>query len=110
MSAGGGRIRTKLDFLSLITEGDESQNIRLFDGDMVSVGKSDVVLREQLLKAGQTNLRPQVILVYVSGRASLPVASPCPRAEPSTKPSTSPAARLYLKARSNSSTSHARAR
>jgi len=72
LSAGGGRIRTKLDFLSLITEGDESQNIRLFDGDVVSVGKSDVVLREQLLKAGQTNLSPQFIQVYVSGRVVTP--------------------------------------
>ena len=30
---GGGRIKTNLNFLSLITEGNESQNIRLFDGD-----------------------------------------------------------------------------
>ena len=68
MSSGGGRIRTQLNFLSLITEGDESQNIRLFDGDVVNVGKSAKVLREQLLKAGQTNLTPQFLEVYVSGR------------------------------------------
>lgn len=49
-----------------------AQNIRLFDGDVVSVGKSDVVLREQLLKAGQTNLSPQFIQVYVSGRVVTP--------------------------------------
>jgi len=55
-SSGGGRIRTNLNFLSLITTGDESQNIRLFDGDMVNLAKSPVVLRELLLKAGQTNL------------------------------------------------------
>jgi polysaccharide biosynthesis/export protein len=72
VSAGGGKIRTQLNFLSLITEGDESQNIRLFDGDVVSVAKSPVVLREQLLKAGQTNLSPQFIQVYVSGRVKTP--------------------------------------
>ena len=72
VSAGGGKIRTQLNFLSLITEGDESQNIRLFDGDVVSVAKSPVVLREQLLKAGQTNLSPQFIQVYVSGRVMTP--------------------------------------
>ncbi len=72
LSAGGGKIRTNLNFISLITEGDESQNIRLFDGDVVSVGKSPVVLREQLLKAGQTNLSPQFIQVYVSGRVQNP--------------------------------------
>ncbi|WP_233128501.1 polysaccharide biosynthesis/export family protein [Synechococcus sp. 8F6] len=72
LSSGGGRIRTQLNFLTLITEGDESQNIRLFDGDVVSVGKSPVVLRDQLLKAGQTNLSPQFLQVYVSGRVKTP--------------------------------------
>jgi len=68
LSAGGGKIRTTLNFLSLITEGDESQNIRLFDGDMVVVGRSPVVLREQILKAAETNLSPDTIEVFVSGR------------------------------------------
>ncbi len=74
LSAGGGRIRTNLDFISLITEGDESQNIRLFDGDVVSVGKSTVVLRDQLIRAGNTNLSPQFINVFVSGRVRNPGA------------------------------------
>ena len=80
VSAGGGKIRTQLNFLSLITEGDESQNIRLFDGDVVSVAKSPVVLREQLLKAGQTNLSPQFIQVYVSGRVKSPGGITLPQA------------------------------
>lgn len=78
-SAGGGRIRTSLDFLSLITSGDESQNIRLFDGDVVSVAKSTEVLRDQLLKAGQTNLTPQFMEVYVSGRVRTPGAVTLPQ-------------------------------
>ena len=69
---GGGRIRTNLNFLSLITEGDESQNIRLFDGDVVRVRKSNEVMREQLLKAGHSNLSPQFIKVFVSGRVNKP--------------------------------------
>ena len=69
---GGGRIRTNLDFLSLITEGNESQNIRLFDGDVLSVGKSSVVLKDQLLKAGQSNLSPQFLEVFVTGRVNIP--------------------------------------
>lgn len=72
LSSGGGRIRTDLNFLSLITDGNEAQNIRLFDGDVVSVGKSRVVLRDQLINAGQTNLSPQFIQVYVSGRVITP--------------------------------------
>ena len=39
---------------------------------MVNVGRSTVVLREQLLKAGQTNLSPQFINVFVSGRVLQP--------------------------------------
>jgi polysaccharide export outer membrane protein len=74
ISSGGGRVRTNLDFLSLITEGDESKNIRLFDGDVVTVGKSTVVLRDQLIQAGKTNLSPQFINVFVSGRVRIPGA------------------------------------
>jgi len=79
LSSGGGKLRTSLNFLSLLTEGDESQNIRLFDGDVVSVSKSPVVLREQLLKAGQTNLSPQFLQVYVSGRVKSPGATTLPQ-------------------------------
>ena len=66
---GGGRIRTNLNFLSLITEGDESQNIRLFDGDTLNISKSPIILRDQLLKAGQSNLSPQFMDVFVTGRS-----------------------------------------
>ncbi|MDB4623059.1 polysaccharide biosynthesis/export family protein [bacterium] len=74
LTSGGGRIRAKLNLLSLITEGDETQNIRLFDGDMVSVSKSPEVIRDQILKAGQTNLTPQFVQVYVNGRVEQPGA------------------------------------
>lgn len=69
---GGGRIKTNLNFLSLITEGDESQNIRLFDGDSLEISKSPIVLRDQLLKAGQSNLTPQFMEVFVTGRVNIP--------------------------------------
>ena len=65
---GGGRIKTSLNFLSLITDGDESQNIRLFDGDVINVAKSSTVLKKQLQQAGQSNLTPQFLTVYVNGR------------------------------------------
>ena len=69
---GGGRISTELNILSLITEGNESQNIRLYDGDVVNVARSEVVLRDQLLKTRQTNLNPQFINVFVGGRVLQP--------------------------------------
>lgn len=69
---GGGYIRTSLNFLSLIDDGDESQNIRLVDGDVVRVVKSEKIMGKQLLKAGQSNLSPQFIKVFVSGRVKEP--------------------------------------
>ena len=71
-SSGGGKMRTTLNFLTLITEGDESQNIRLFDGDTVVVKRSPQELREQIIKAGQTNLSPDFVQVFVSGRVREP--------------------------------------
>ena len=70
ISKGGGRIRTQVNFLSMITQGNESQNIRLLDGDVVNVGKSPTVLREQLIEAGKTNLTPEFMQVYVTGRVN----------------------------------------
>ena len=69
---GGGRVKTNLNFLSLITEGNESQNIRLFDGDTLNIGKSSIVMRDQLIKAGQSNLSPLFMEVFVTGRVNLP--------------------------------------
>jgi polysaccharide export outer membrane protein len=79
LSSGGGKMRTTLDFLTLITEGNESQNIRLFDGDTVVVARSPTELREQIIKAGQTNLSPDFFQVYVTGRVRDPGAKILPQ-------------------------------
>ncbi len=78
LESGGGLIRTKVDFLTLITNGDESQNLRLLDGDYVKVEKSSLVLRDQLLKASQTNLSPLFLKVFVGGRVEAPGAITLP--------------------------------
>ena len=77
---GGGKVRTELNFLNFIISGDEIQNLRLFDGDVVVVTKSDEVLRDQLLKAGQTNISPQFVQVFVSGRVKQPGPQILPQA------------------------------
>ena len=77
--SSGGRIKTSLNFLGLITEGNESQNIRLFDGDNVYVSRSEVELREQIIQAGRSNLSPDFIQVYVSGRIKEPGAKVLPQ-------------------------------
>jgi len=71
-SQGGGKVRAKVNFLRLISDGDEEVNIRLYDGDSIFVQKSDNVLRDQLLAASRTNLSPDFIEVFVSGRVKEP--------------------------------------
>jgi polysaccharide export outer membrane protein len=79
-SAGGGKMRTALNFLNVIISGNEDQNIRLSDGDVITVAKSSDILRDQLLKAGQTNLTPQFLQVFVSGRVKAPGPQILPQA------------------------------
>tara|TARA_A100001388_G_scaffold274599_1_gene258516 strand:+ start:12777 stop:13916 length:1140 start_codon:yes stop_codon:yes gene_type:complete len=68
ISNGGGKIQTKLNFLSLFVNGDQSQNIRLFDGDTIIVSRSDKTLKEQFLEVNKTNLNPLNVSVFVSGK------------------------------------------
>ena len=68
---GGGTMRTDLNILDMITKGNESQNIPLVD-DVLIAGKSQIVLRKQLLLAGQSNLSPQFMQVFVTGRVNKP--------------------------------------
>ena len=72
LSNGGGKLQASIDFLRLVSSGDESVNIRVFDGDVINVGRSDQVLRDQLLAASRTNLSPDFIEVFVSGRVKEP--------------------------------------
>ena len=72
LSQGGGKIQAKVNFLRLISDGDEDVNIRLYDGDVIFVQKSDNLLRDQLLAATRTNLSPDFIEVFVSGRVKEP--------------------------------------
>ena len=79
LSKGGGKVRAKVNFLRLIRHGDEEVNIRLFDGDVIYVQKSEEVMREQLLAASRTNLSPDFIQVFVSGRTKEPGAQRLPQ-------------------------------
>ena len=65
---GGGKIKTKLDFLSLFLKGDQSQNIRLFDGDTIVVNKSEVSLKDQMLEVKNSNINPTMVNIFVSGK------------------------------------------
>ncbi len=65
---GGGKIKTRLDFLSLFLRGDQSQNIRLFDGDTIVVNKSNKSLKDQMLGVQNSNINPTFVSIFVSGK------------------------------------------
>lgn len=71
-SNGGGKIIAKVDVLSLITEGDQSQNITLRDGDSINVPKSNFLIRDQLISLNKSNLTPDFIRVYINGNIPRP--------------------------------------
>ena len=66
-SQGGGKIRANVDLLSLIKNGDQSQNIRLYDGDSIEVLKTDKILKDQVLAINRTNINPNQINVFITG-------------------------------------------
>jgi len=69
---GSEKVKANVNFLSLITEGNQSQNIRVFDGDTVVVLKSKTVLKEQISEILKTNLSPDILKVYVTGNVVSP--------------------------------------
>ena len=71
-SNGGGKIIAKVDVLSLITEGDQSQNITLRDGDSINVPKSNFLIRDHLISLNKSNLTPDFIRVYINGNIPRP--------------------------------------
>lgn len=72
ISNGGGKIITKLNFLSLLLEGNQDMNIQLRDGDAIIVSKGDKIIKEQILAIKQTNLNPEFLTVYISGNVGAP--------------------------------------
>lgn len=69
---GGGKIQTNLNFLALINDGENSNNIRVYDGDVISIRKSESKSLEQLSKAIKSNLNPKFINVFMAGMVELP--------------------------------------
>ena len=72
ISNGGGLIRTKVNLLSMLENGDTTQNIRIYDGDVIKIPKSSLLLPEQLSKAVRSNINPRLISVFVIGKVENP--------------------------------------
>ena len=64
---GGGNIKASINFLKFIKDGDHSSNIRIFDGDTITIKRSEKKVNDQLFSSKHNNLVPEVIRVYISG-------------------------------------------
>ena len=71
-SQGGGKIKTSINLLLLLENGDQSQNIRILDGDYIFVKKSSKLISTQLSSTSKTNLNPDTIAVFVNGNVFNP--------------------------------------
>lgn len=71
-SNGGGLIKTDLDFIKFLRDGDQSQNLRIYDGDIINIPKSEKIIKDQILIATSTNISPDLISVYITGNVVKP--------------------------------------
>ena len=73
-SQGGGKISTELNLITLLEEGDISQNIAIQDGDTIFVRKDIKPIVNQLNAIYRSNLMPEKIKVFVNGNVKEPGA------------------------------------
>ena len=71
-SKGGGLIQTQLNFEDQKYFIDDKQNIRIYDGDILRVTKSNIRRPEIIAKAIESNLNSKYIKVSVTGRVNRP--------------------------------------
>ena len=72
ISNGGGKIMTSLNFNNALLVGDNSNNIRIYDGDLIEVKRLSNPNPKLIGFAMQTNLNPKFVRVFVSGRVNNP--------------------------------------
>lgn len=72
LSNGSGRIKTKIDLMSVLNLKDSSQNIRILDGDTITIPRAENKVINDINKAIKSNLNPKFIDVNISGRVRDP--------------------------------------
>ena len=72
ISNGSGKKTTTLNFEKLLISGDNSQNLRIYDSDIIILKKASESNTNLLAKAILSNLNPRFINVFVSGRVNRP--------------------------------------
>ncbi|MBO6989135.1 MAG: polysaccharide biosynthesis/export family protein [Prochlorococcus marinus XMU1422] len=72
MQQGGGKIKTTINLIKLLEEGDLSQNINLRDGDYIYIPETNSSTIEQLAMVNKSNITPDSVQVYVNGNIQTP--------------------------------------
>ena len=72
ISDGGGRISTTVNLLETLEMRDTSQNLRILDGDTITIERNDKPVIQQISKAIQSNLNQKFISVLIAGRVENP--------------------------------------
>ena len=67
ISQGGGKIKTSINLLSLLLEGDQTQNINIMDGDILHIPKAEELLKDQIISINRININPESIVVFITG-------------------------------------------
>ena len=78
LSKGAGKIFTTLNFEKVL-EGDVSQNIRIYDADIIRLGKLEKANELIFRKATLSNINPKFSNVIVLGRVEIPGNQKVPR-------------------------------
>ena len=72
ISNGSGRKITTLNFNNVFENLDQTQNIRIMDGDTIKIKKLTSGKKQNLITSIQSNLNPKYITVNVVGRVNNP--------------------------------------
>ena len=80
LSNGGGEITTEINYESMMKNGDNSPNIRVYDSDIIIVKKREKPNSMILGQASLYNLNPKFINVFVTGRVNVPGKYEIPQA------------------------------
>ena len=73
-SQGGGKIKTEINLLSVLIEGNQDSNIRIYDGDLIIANRGERMIKEQILSINKSNLSPSIITVFITGNVVQPGA------------------------------------
>jgi len=65
ISNGGGKISSKVNLMETINLKDESQNLRIMDGDLIEIPKATSSNSSQIAQAYKSNINPRFIEVSI---------------------------------------------